>query len=150
VTPEHRGGGAAAFGQADVAAVVAAGGALGGLARWALNEIVPAAGGGFPWSTLVENVSGSFLLGALMVFLLDVWPPGRYLRPFLGVGVLGGFTTFSTYTSETRALLLDGQVVLAVVYLLGTVVAGLAAAWAGLVLARLAAGAGRPRRRRTT
>ena len=131
--------------QADVVAVIAAGGALGGLARWGLSEALAGAEGGFPWGTFVANVSGSLLLGVLMVFVTEVWPPRRYTRPFLGVGVLGGFTTFSTYTSEITALLVDGRVPLALTYLAGTVVLALAAAWAGLVLARTAAGVRRGR-----
>src|SRR4051794_14883819 len=82
----------------DVALVIAAGGALGSLARWGLNEALPQEGGRFPWATFAENVGGCLVLGVLMVFLLDVWRPTRYGRPFLAIGVLGGFTTFSTYT----------------------------------------------------
>jgi CrcB protein len=84
----------------------------------------------------VENVVGCFLLAALMVYLLDVWPPTRYLRPFLAVGVLGGFTTFSAYTSETRELVQDGQVPIALTYLFTSVAVGLAAVWSGIRLAR--------------
>ena len=129
-------------------AVIAAGGALGGLARWALNSVVPSTEGAFPWSTFVENVTGGLLLGAVMVVLLDVRAPGRYARPFLGVGVLGGFTTFSTYTSETRALLLDGRAPVALTYLFGTAVACLVATWLGVLLTRWATGARRPHGRR--
>ena len=74
---------------------------------------------GFPWATFIENVSGGFLLGVLMVFLLDVWLPHRYLRPFLGVGVLGGYTTFSTYMLESRDLLAGGRAATAFAYLAG-------------------------------
>jgi CrcB protein len=124
----------------DVALVIAAGGALGGAARWALNQAWPVAPGEFPWATFVENVTGCLVLGALMVFLIDVWRPSRYARPFLGIGLLGGFTTFSAYTSDTRALLLDGQAPLALAYLFGTLLAALAATWLGIVAARTAAG----------
>jgi CrcB protein len=118
----------------DVALAVAAGGAVGGAARYLLNHWL--GGADFPWATLVENVLGCFLLGGLMVFLLDVWAPRRYLRPFLGVGVLGGFTTFSAYTSETRDLLLDGRASAGLAYLFGSVAAGLLATWSGITLAR--------------
>lgn len=118
----------------DVVLVIAAGGAIGGAGRYLLNVALPTAG--FPWSTFVENVLGCFLLGGLMVFLLDVWPPRRYLRPFLGVGVLGGFTTFSAYTSETRDLLLTDRAPTALVYLFGSVLLGLIATWAGITAAR--------------
>jgi CrcB protein len=122
-------------GQADVVAVIAAGGALGGLARWSLTHLLPQQGG-LPWATFIANVSGCLALGALMVVLLEVRPPGRYARPFAGVGLLGGFTTFSTYTSETRDLLLDGRAPLAMTYLFGTLLVCLAATWAGMALTR--------------
>lgn len=127
----------------DIALVVAAGGALGGGARYLLNQAWTTPPGGFPWSTFIENVSGCLLLGALMVFLIDVWRPTRYGRPFIGIGVLGGYTTFSTYTSETDSLLRAGEVPLALTYLFATLAVGLVATWVGLTLARSAAGLSR-------
>ncbi len=118
----------------DLVAAIAAGGALGGALRYLLNEAVPLSG--FPWATFMENVTGCFLLGALMVYLLDVWPPSRYLRPFLAVGVLGGFTTFSAYTVETRGLLAEGRGPAAFAYLFGSLLAGLAGTWLGITAAR--------------
>lgn len=120
--------------------VIAAGGAVGGGGRYLINAAVPASPGGFPWSTFLENITGCLLLGALMVFLLEVWPTTRYGRPFLGVGVLGGFTTFSTYTVDTDALLRGGQAPLALTYMFATVTVGLIATWLGLNVARLVAG----------
>ncbi len=117
-------------------AVIAAGGALGGLARWSLTLLLPQQDGSFPWATFTANLTGCLGLGALMVLLLEVRPPGRYARPFVGVGLLGGFTTFSAYTSETRALLLDGRAPLALTYLFGTLLVCLAATWAGMALTR--------------
>lgn len=122
----------------DVLLVIGAGGALGSLARWGVGELLPWSGDEFPWATFVENVSGGLALGVLMVFLLDVWPPHRYLRPFLGVGLLGGYTTFSTYMLETRDLLVGDEVVTAFAYLAGSLVAGLAAVWLGIFSARAA------------
>ncbi|WP_457205239.1 fluoride efflux transporter FluC [Nocardioides sp. P5_C9_2] len=138
-----------AFGgsQWDVLLVISAGGALGSLARWGVGELVPWSGTGFPWATFIENVSGGFALGMLMVFVLDVWPPHRYVRPFLGVGLLGGYTTFSTYMLESRHLLVDGQLVTAWAYLGGSLLAGLGAVWLGIASARLAT-RGSPRRGR--
>lgn len=118
----------------DVVLVIAAGGAVGGGGRYLLNSAVPTAD--FPWSTFVENVLGCFLLGLLVVFLLQVWPPNRYARPFLGVGVLGGFTTFSAYTVGAFDLLRDDRPVLALIYLFGSVVVGLAATALGLAAGR--------------
>lgn len=124
----------------DIALVIAAGGAIGGGARWTMNEVWRTSENGFPWSTFVVNVSGCLLLGIIMVFLLDVWAPHRYARPFLGIGVLGGFTTFSTYTVDTATLLRAGHAATAFAYLFGTVAVGLIATWTGIALARKAAG----------
>lgn len=122
----------------DILLVISAGGALGSLARWGVGELMPWSGGSFPWATFVENISGGFALGVLMVFVLDVWPPNRYLRPFVGVGFLGGYTTFSTYMLEARTLIAGDLLPTAMAYLAGTLAAGLAAVWVGIALARLA------------
>lgn len=121
----------------DVLLVISAGGALGSLARWGVGEAWPWSGNSFPVATFVVNVSGGFALGVLMVLVLDVWPARRYLRPFLGVGVLGGYTTFSTYMLETRELLADGRLSTAAAYLGGSVLVGLAAVWLGVAATRL-------------
>jgi len=130
----------------DILAVIAIGGALGSLARWTLSRLLPHPADAFPWATFDTNVSGCLLLGVLMVFVLDVLPPSRYLRPFLGVGVLGGFTTFSTYMLDARGLLVAGRTATAGAYLFGSLFAGLVAVWAGVTLARLAVRIARGRR----
>lgn len=112
---------------------------MGSVARFAIGRALPAAAHGFPWGTFIVNVTGSFLLGLLMVFVSEVWRPGRYLRPFLGVGVLGGYTTFSTVTGQVRGLVGAGSWLLANTYLLDSVVGGLAAVWLGVIVARLLA-----------
>ncbi|HEX6054640.1 MAG TPA: fluoride efflux transporter CrcB, partial [Intrasporangium sp.] len=127
----------------DVLGVIAAGGALGAAARYAAGEPWPHASDGVPWATLGINVIGSFLLGLLMFYVTDVWPPRRYVRPFLGVGVLGGFTTFSTYALETRTLLAHGRVVSALGYLVGSLVLALGAVVAGALMGRAIARTGR-------
>ena len=131
----------------DVLLVIGAGGALGSLARWGVGELLPWSGDEFPWATFVENISGGLALGMLMVFLLDVWPPHRYLRPFLGVGLLGGYTTFSTYMLESRDLLVGGEAATAFAYLAGSLAAGLAAVWLGIFSARAAVRLAQRRRR---
>lgn len=120
----------------DVLGVIAAGGALGSLARWGLTEAMPHGGSQFPFSTLTANVLGSFLLGVLMVFVLEVWPPSRYVRPFLGVGVMGGFTTFSTFMLDNHALVESGEPVLMAAYVVASVVLVLLAVAAGVFAAR--------------
>ncbi len=131
----------------DILMAIAGGGALGSLARWGLAELFPHRPAEIATGTWLANVLGALVLGALMVFVLDVWPSTRYLRPFLGVGVLGGFTTFSTYMLDTRALLAAGEPGRAGVYLFGTLLTGLLAVFAGIVLARAALAA---RRRQLT
>lgn len=121
----------------DILLVIAVGGVLGSLCRWGVGLAVPRPPKGFPWATFTVNVSGCVLIGILMVFVLEVWPPSRYVRPFLGIGFLGGYTTFSTYMLETRALLTEGQRVTAAIYLFGSLAAGLAAVWGAAVAARL-------------
>jgi CrcB protein len=124
----------------DVLLAIALGGGLGSLARYLVGDALPTAPGQFPWSTFLINISGGFALGWLMVMILDVWPPTRYVRPFLGIGVLGGFTTFSTLAVELRGLAANGHLVLAGTYALATLAAGLAAVWTGTALGRLLTG----------
>lgn len=120
---------------------VAAGGALGSLARWGIAELLPARDG-FPWATFLVNVTGCALMGLLMVAMVTVWEGAHYRRHFLGVGVLGGFTTFSTYALETRALLDAGPAVTTFAYAVGTVAAGLLAVGLGIAVGRLLWGRG--------
>jgi CrcB protein len=115
-----------------VVGVVAAGGALGALARWAVAEGLPHDAGRFPWATLLTNVSGCLLIGALMVLVIERWPARTLVRPFFGTGVLGGFTTFSTYAVDTRTLLAADRPATAGVYVIATLVLGLVAVVAGL------------------
>jgi fluoride exporter len=89
-----------------------------------------------PWTTLAINVSGSFAVGLLLVFVLERWPPTRYARPFLAIGFLGAFTTFSTLAVESDLLVRDGSIGTATAYVVLSLVAGLVAAYAGMVLGR--------------
>lgn len=135
----------------DLLAVIAVGGAIGSLGRWGLGVLIPHDTGQFAWSTFTVNVTGAVLLGLLMAFMVDVLASTRYVRPFLGVGVLGGWTTFSTYMSDTRAMLAADRVPAGLLlYLTGTLLVGLVGVWVGLVTGRvavvLAARAGRRRR----
>ena len=123
-------------GRRDVVAVIALGGVIGSVARWGLAQLLPAGAHAFPWATFWVNVTGAFLIGALMHYVLEVWPPHRLVRPFLGVGLLGGWTTFSTYMLDARGLLATGHLLVAAAYVIGTLVLGLAAVWLGLSLAR--------------
>ncbi|GHH05292.1 fluoride efflux transporter CrcB [Streptomyces rubradiris] len=122
--------------QAPVVAVVAAGGALGATARHALTLAWPTPPGGFPWATFWTNVSGCAAMGVLMVLVTDVWAAHRLLRPFLGTGVLGGYTTFSTYAVDIRSLTDAGRPGPALAYLAATLCAALAAVWLASAAAR--------------
>lgn len=128
-----------AAGFIDVSAV-AAGGALGALARYGISVVVPHGSGAFPWATFVTNGLGCLIIGAFMIFVTRVWSAPRLLRPFFGVGVLGGFTTFSAYVLEIHSLLLVDAYGFAVAYLVGTVVVALLAVWVGAELVRRIAG----------
>jgi fluoride exporter len=119
-----------------VLAAIAAGGVLGAEGRYVLSVWHPAGTGEWPATTWWINVGGSFVLGALMVLLTELTSPHRLLRPFLGVGVLGGFTTFSTAMVDVHQLLLAGRPALAMGYLFGTVLAALVAVTLGSVVAR--------------
>lgn len=118
--------------EASVLAAIALGGALGGPARYGIAQVVHVAPGGMPWATLVTNVSGSFVIGLVLALVLERFPPTRYLRPFVATGFLGAYTTYSTFAVETAVLVKDGHVPVALAYVVASLVAGLAAARAGL------------------
>jgi CrcB protein len=116
---------------APVLVVIALGGGLGALARYGMAQALPTRPGQFPWGTFATNLIGCFLIGVLMVLVTEVWSAHRLIRPFLGIGFLGGFTTFSTYAVEIRGLLQPGTAGLAFAYLAGT----LAGAMLAVILA---------------
>jgi CrcB protein len=120
----------------SVLAAISAGGVAGALARYSLDAAFPHRPAGFAWTTFGVNVSGCLLIGALMVLVTDVWPHRRLLRPFLGTGLLGGYTTFSAYIVDIQYLLAAGAVRTALAYLAGTLLAALAAVSAGITIAR--------------
>ena len=118
--------------------LIGLGGFLGANARYLLGSwIVTRYGTRFPYATLVINVSGSFLLGFFLVLIFE-----RLLLPsdwhfFFAIGFLGAYTTFSTFSYESGALLQDGYVLLALANMVGSVVLGLVAVLIGAALARL-------------
>jgi fluoride exporter len=124
-----------------VLGLISAGGVIGSLARYGLGVAFPHQPTGIPWATFAINVSGCLLIGALMVLITDVWPARRLLRPFLGTGLLGGYTTFSTYVVDIQHLLGVGAARTALAYLAylaGTLLAALATVQAGITLTRAA------------
>nr|WP_221475433.1 CrcB family protein [Sphaerisporangium rubeum] len=121
-------------------AVISAGGVVGTLARYGLGVAFPVAPGGFPWTTFVINVTGCLLIGVLMVVITEATRPHPLVRPFLGIGVLGGFTTFSGYVVDIGRTLTAGAPAVAAAYLAGTLLAALAAVHAGAAVTRAAVG----------
>ncbi|GAB3546749.1 FluC/FEX family fluoride channel [Actinopolyspora lacussalsi] len=118
-----------------VLAAVALGGALGSSLRYGVSLALPHADGGAVWPTLTVNVLGCLVIGAFTVFL-EAGEPHHLLRPFFGVGLLGGFTTFSSYLADAGGLLATGQPLHAALYLLLTVLLALPAVICGAMLAR--------------
>ncbi|MDZ7754439.1 MAG: fluoride efflux transporter CrcB [Gammaproteobacteria bacterium] len=116
---------------------IAAGGALGAVMRYGVSTAVYAlAGRGFPYGTLVVNVGGSAVMGLLFVLLVERMDVDAVWRAALLVGLLGSFTTFSTFSMETLALIEQGKGAEALVNVIASVVLCLTAAWVGLVLGR--------------
>ncbi|GAA1980124.1 fluoride efflux transporter FluC [Kitasatospora viridis] len=123
-------------GQGPAVAVVAAGGAIGACARYGMGLLWPTAHGAFPWTTLVINVVGCAVIGAFLVTVTEGFTAHPLLRPFFGTGVLGGFTTFSTYAVDAQKLVASGHPGTALAYLAGTLTAALLAVWAAARLTR--------------
>jgi fluoride exporter len=117
------------------------GGALGTVARYQLDAHQAVALGSFPWVTLVINLSGSLVIGLLVPLTERVSPRAPLARPFLVVGFLGGWTTYSTLAVEATLLAKDGDVALFLAYLAATVVGGIAFVVAGHALGRRIASA---------
>jgi CrcB protein len=108
-------------------AVISAGGALGALARAGISAAWPHDPRSFSWATWVVNVSGCLLIGVLMVLIRRRWPDRHLIRPFWGVGVLGGYTTFSTAMVDVLRTTPAGGLL----YLAATLTGALLAVWAG-------------------
>ncbi|QBJ91591.1 CrcB family protein [Streptomyces seoulensis] len=123
-------------GQGPVVAVVAVGGAIGATARYAASLLWPVESPGFPWTTLLVNVTGCAVIGVFMVLISEVWTAHRLVRPFFGTGVLGGFTTFSTYTVEIERLVNAGEARTALAYLTATLFAALGSVGLAVALTR--------------
>ncbi len=112
---------------------VGAGGVIGAAARLGFVEFFPNHAEGVPWTTLAENVVGAFLLGLVLVAVLERWSGKPHLRPFLATGVLGSFTTFSNYTVE---IVTRGDLGVAMLYAILSIALGLAAAACGVLIGR--------------
>jgi fluoride exporter len=113
---------------------VACGGVLGALARYGLGVVLPHG----PWTILVVNVTGCFLIGVLAALIDTALTDAALPRAFLGTGFLGGYTTFSTYVVDIQRFLDEGRPAVALLYLFGTLLPALVAVAAGAALTRRA------------
>ena len=117
---------------------MALGGAIGAVGRHYVSMAMTLLmGHGFPWGTLVVNISGSFLMGVLIETMALVWSPSAELRALLTVGVLGAFTTFSTFSLDIATLYERGATLQLAVYIVASVGISILALFAGLRLMRL-------------
>jgi len=119
-------------------ALVALGGGIGALVRY-LTALITARlwGETFPWGTLAVNLAGCFLIGVIYAFGVEAGAVGPRARLFVMTGLLGGFTTFSTFSLETSTLLMQGAGWEASLNLVGNVVGGLMLFMAGLIIGRI-------------
>ena len=119
-------------------AVISLGGVIGALARYGITVAWAHDPAAFPWSIWTINVSGCFLIGVLMVLIARRFPGQSLIRPFFGVGILGGYTTFSTSVVDVQQAAEHGAPGTALLYLAATLVGALVAVWAGTALTELA------------
>ena len=120
--------------------LAALGGALGALARWGMASALPSSPAGWPWATLLVNLSGCLLLGALFAVLAARSPDADWPRPLLAVGLLGGYTTYSAFAVEVVRLAESGAVLTAGAYVVVSVIGGVAAVAAGTLAAHAVLG----------
>ncbi len=117
-------------------AVISVGGGLGSIARYGVGRAIKPAADGFPLGTLAINLVGALCLGALVVAVTEIWAVHPLIRPALGTGVLGGFTTFSTFALEARGLAFG----VSSGYVAASLIGGLAGAALGMTAVRTLAG----------
>jgi CrcB protein len=119
-------------------AAVALGGAAGTLVRAAVARALPPSSTGFPWAILLVNLAGCAIVGFVIVAALERVAPGRYFRPLVGTGFCGGLTTFSTFVVQVDLLVRAGHAMTALWYVTASLLGGLTATRAAVVLARAA------------
>ncbi len=118
--------------------LVFVGGGIGAAARyWMQGAVYRIAGMSFPYGTLTVNVVGSFFIGLLMMLFEERFLVQPWLRVFLTIGVLGGFTTFSSFSFETFALLREGSIIAGLLNAMVSVAACLCATWVGAIVGKL-------------
>jgi CrcB protein len=116
---------------------VAAGGAVGAVGRFGIDRLAGAfLGHGFPYGTLIVNIAGSFILGAVIEVSALAWSPSPEIRAMIVVGLLGAFTTFSTFSLDVVTMMTRGEMAHALVYVGVSIIASIGALWAGMALLR--------------
>jgi fluoride exporter len=116
--------------------LVMSGGAIGAGLRYGLSRALPVSAAGWPWATFAANIIGGLAMGALAAWVLRGDNSAEPLRLFVGVGVLGGFTTFSAFSLEMAQMIERGQMYWAAGYALASVLLALGALFVGMTLAR--------------
>lgn len=120
--------------------LVGLGGALGAMARFGVGGLIGSLPNGFPLATMLINITGSLAMGLLVGILARSTPQyGEEVRLFVAVGLFGGFTTFSAFSLESILLLERGEIGLAALYIVGSVLLSVGALWAGLMTVRVVA-----------
>ncbi len=114
------------------------GGGIGSVSRYSLSGLVyKIEGSGFPYGTFAVNIIGSFLIGLFLTMSQDRFLISPQFRVFVAIGIIGGFTTFSTFSFETVELLKDGSFTLGLLNIAVTVLLGLTATWAGTLFGKI-------------
>src|SRR3954449_1002486 len=108
----------------DVLAAITVGGAIGAFGRYEAGLHWPVRSGAFPTTTFLVNTSGALLIGIVLVLIVERWSSPRLARPFLCIGLLGAWTTMSTFVTEADLLARDGHVATAFVYTVATIATG--------------------------
>lgn len=116
--------------------LVMSGGAIGAALRYGLSRALPMSAAGWPWSTFAVNILGGFCMGILAIWVLRGDSSAEPLRLFLGVGVLGGFTTFSAFSLEIAQMVQCGQMGMAAAYAVASILLALGALFAGMATAK--------------
>ncbi|MDA8295817.1 MAG: CrcB family protein [Actinomycetota bacterium] len=122
--------------QRAILLVVGAAGILGALSRYAVSRLLPTPAGRFPWSTFWINITGSLVIGFVLVLLTERFPRARVARPLVATGFLGAYTTFSTYMVDADLLFRGHDLAMGAEYAVGSLLAGGGAALVGIWLGR--------------
>jgi fluoride exporter len=118
-----------------MACYIATGGAIGAIGRYGVVSLASTLlGHGFPYGTLIVNIAGSFILGAIIEISALVWSPSPEVRAMIVIGILGSFTTFSAFSLEVVSMLTRGENAPAMLYVTASIVAGIGALWAGMAI----------------